>query len=251
MSNLSAGVVEQLPVEFPDVAEQDVIVGVLDSIARLTENNRRRIEIVEEMARLIYREWFVHFRFPGHEDVELVASDLGPIPEGWEVSSLEGLQSATPNATAAGPFGSNLGRKDYVDEPGVPVIRGANLRVGGGFVDEGFVYVSAEKAETLASSSARAGDVVVTQRGTLGQVGLIPESTRFDEYVLSQSQMKFTADVERVDPLVIYMQLATPEGTRRIQDIATGSGVPHINLTMFRELKFLVPPRSIQTRIRE
>ena len=46
------------------------------------QNNRRRIEILEEMARLLYREWFVHFRFPGHEDVKLVDSDLGPIPEG-------------------------------------------------------------------------------------------------------------------------------------------------------------------------
>ena len=43
------------------------------------------------MARLLYREWFVHFRFPGHEDVELVDSELGPIPEGWEVAGLADL----------------------------------------------------------------------------------------------------------------------------------------------------------------
>lgn len=234
------------PVPLPPLAHQRAVVAALAAIDDLIENNRRRIEILEETARLIYREWFVDFRFPGHEEVECCDSDLGPIPEGWDVSPLEDLQSGIPNATAAGPFGSKLGRKDYVDEPGVPVIRGANLRVGGGFVDEGFVFVSSEKAETLASSLARLGDVVVTQRGTLGQVGLVPESARFEAYVLSQSQMKFTSDDDRVDPLVIYMQLATPEGTRRIQDIATGSGVPHINLSMFREMKFLVPPRSIQ-----
>ena len=85
MSNLSAGVVQQLPVRYPPLALQDVIVKVLDSLDSLIENNRRRIEILEEMARLLYREWFVHFRFPGHEDVDLVDSDLGPIPEGWEV----------------------------------------------------------------------------------------------------------------------------------------------------------------------
>jgi len=245
--HISGSQIEDFRFQLPPVKAQKEIASLLGTFDELIENNRRRIEILEEMARLIYREWFVHFRFPGHEDVELVDSDLGPVPEGWEVFSLERLQSATPNAIAAGPFGSKLGRKDYVDEPGVPVIRGANLRVGGGFVDEGFVYVSSEKAETLTSSYARPGDVVVTQRGTLGQVGLIPDSARFDEYVLSQSQMKFTADVERVDPLVAYMQLATTEGTRRIQDIATGSGVPHINLTMFRELKFRAPPRSIQS----
>ena len=58
------------------------------AIDDLIENNRRRIEILEEMARLIYREWFVHFRFPSHKDVELVDSDLGPIPEGWKVEPL-------------------------------------------------------------------------------------------------------------------------------------------------------------------
>ncbi|MES9520639.1 restriction endonuclease subunit S [Streptomyces capoamus] len=235
-----------LRVRIPEVTLQQKLAGMVSVFDRLIENNRRRIWILEDMARLVYREWFIYFRFPSHESVKIVDSDLGRIPARWEVSSLEHLQAATPNATAAGPFGSKLGRKDYVDEPGVPVIRGANLRVGGGFVEDEFIYVSQQKAETLTSSLARPGDVVVTQRGTLGQVGLIPESATFGEYVLSQSQMKFTADPNRVDPLVIYMQLADPSGAQRIQDIATGAGVPHINLTMFREMRFLVPPRSIQ-----
>ena len=53
----------------------------------MIENNLRRIEILEEMAQAVYREWFVSFRFPGHEDVPLVDSPLGPIPEGWEVAT--------------------------------------------------------------------------------------------------------------------------------------------------------------------
>ena len=56
----------------------------MTTILQLLRSNRQRIEILEEMARLVYREWFVHFRFPGHEDVELVDSDLGPLPAGWE-----------------------------------------------------------------------------------------------------------------------------------------------------------------------
>ena len=50
------------------------------------ENNRRRVEVLERMARAIYREWFVKFRYPGHEDVPLVDSALGPIPDGWGVA---------------------------------------------------------------------------------------------------------------------------------------------------------------------
>jgi type I restriction enzyme S subunit len=60
---------------------------VLAAYDELIENNLRRIEILEEMAQAVYREWFVNFRFPGHEDVPLVDSPLGPIPEGWEVGN--------------------------------------------------------------------------------------------------------------------------------------------------------------------
>ena len=57
----------------------------------LIENNTRRIKILEEMAQAIYREWFVEFRFPGHEQAPMVESELGLIPQGWEVGTLEDL----------------------------------------------------------------------------------------------------------------------------------------------------------------
>lgn len=101
MSNLSAGVVQQLPVAYPSVDAQQTIVGALDAFETLIENNRRRIEILEEAARLLYREWFVDFRFPRYGDVALVDSELGPIPEGWEVTTLGAsaiwLSGGTPN----------------------------------------------------------------------------------------------------------------------------------------------------------
>ena len=88
MSNLSAGVVQQMPVTYPSIDVQQAIIDALDNFETLVKNNRWRIEILEELARLLYREWFVHFRFPGHEDVELVDSELGPIPGNWTISQL-------------------------------------------------------------------------------------------------------------------------------------------------------------------
>ena len=61
----------------------------LSAFDDLIENNRRRIEILEEMARLLYREWFVRFRFPGHQDIELVDTDFGHVPKGWTTSCLD------------------------------------------------------------------------------------------------------------------------------------------------------------------
>ncbi len=65
------------------LTQQAFVAETLGSIDDLIENNRRRVEVLEEMARAIYREWFVYFRYPGHEDVPLVDSPLGPIPESW------------------------------------------------------------------------------------------------------------------------------------------------------------------------
>lgn len=72
----------------PSLSTQRVIAGVLDSIDGLIENNRRRVEVLEEMAKVIYREWFVKFRYPGQQDVPLVDSALGSIPEGWTARTI-------------------------------------------------------------------------------------------------------------------------------------------------------------------
>ena len=77
-----------LEVPHPSIPIQRKIAAILSAYDDLIENNTRRIEIVEEMARSIYREWFVKFRFPGHEQVQMVDSELGLIPEGWEVKQL-------------------------------------------------------------------------------------------------------------------------------------------------------------------
>ena len=86
--------------ELPPLRVQSQIGATLAAFDDLIENNRRRIEILEEMTRLLYREWFVHFRFPGHEDVELVDSDLGPIPEGWAAGEFSDLVSEIKETVA-------------------------------------------------------------------------------------------------------------------------------------------------------
>ena len=82
-----------LSVLVPDRQLQESIAATLGAFDDLIENNRRRIEILEEMARLSYSEWFVHFRFPGHQDINLVDSDLGPIPDGWMAGKFSDLVS--------------------------------------------------------------------------------------------------------------------------------------------------------------
>lgn len=79
---------KEIEIPLPDLPTQKKIAGILSAYDDLIENNLRRIAILEEMAQSLYREWFVYFRFPGHETVQLVDSELGKIPEGWEVKEL-------------------------------------------------------------------------------------------------------------------------------------------------------------------
>ena len=83
--NLSTEAIQGSPILLPPLPTQRKIAAVLSAYDDLIENNTHRIEILEEMAQAIYREWFVEFRFPGHEQEEMIESELGLIPQGWEI----------------------------------------------------------------------------------------------------------------------------------------------------------------------
>ncbi len=86
--SLNRNYVYLVPVERVSVPAQRRIAGILSAYDELIENSQRRIKILESMARALYREWFVHFRFPGHESTPRIPSPLGDIPQGWEVKKL-------------------------------------------------------------------------------------------------------------------------------------------------------------------
>ena len=85
-SNLTADTIRNFPIPYP--ASRRKIAAVIGTYDDLIANNTRRIKILEDMAQTLYREWFVHYRYPGHEDVPMVESTLGSIPQGWEIGEL-------------------------------------------------------------------------------------------------------------------------------------------------------------------
>ena len=158
---------------------------------------------------------------------------------------LEDLAAPQKNAIVGGPFGSNLVSKDYVDQ-GTPVIRGQNM--GGRWVSGDFAYVSATKADALSPNKARPGDLIFTQRGTLGQVSIVP-SGPYDEYIVSQSQMKVTLDPGRADVHFLYYVFRSPEQLEYIQNTAIQTGVPHTNLGILKKTPLKLPPIQTQRQI--
>lgn len=112
---------EEIPVASP--SEQKRIAGILSAYDELIENSQRRIRILESMARALYREWFVHFRFPGHEHRPRIASPLGEIPQGWGVK----LAKDVATVTYGFPFKS---AKFNTSAVGTPVIRIRDILAG-------------------------------------------------------------------------------------------------------------------------
>lgn len=129
---LNRNVLDTLPLKVPVLSEQKRIASVLSAYDDLIENNRRRIQLLEQAARLLYKEWFVHLRFPGHEHVKIKDG----VPEGWESKHLSELVTTqygfTETATdqPIGPKflrGTDINKTSYIDWSTVPFCPEDNL----------------------------------------------------------------------------------------------------------------------------
>ena len=166
----------------------------------------------------------------------------------YPIVRLASLAHSAKGSMAGGPFGSDLVSRDYVTS-GVPVIRGTNLPKHSKFSLDNCVFVTESKADALHLNCAHPGDLVFTQRGTLGQVGLIPNGTPYSRFLISQSQMKMVVDRSRADPLYIYHYFRLPSTVAHIENHALQAGVPHINLGILRRFEIICPPLAAQKKI--
>ena len=164
----------------------------------------------------------------------------------WITFTIAEIISQERNALVGGPFGSDLVSKDYVPF-GIPVIRGANMG-NGRWVSGDFVFVSKDKADSLSANCAKPGDLVFTQRGTIGQVALVPE-VGFARYLISQSQMKLSVNPKKVSGLFLFYVFNTAEQQNYIQQNAIRTGVPHTNLGILRNTPIRLPALAKQNSI--
>lgn len=140
----------------------------------------------------------------------------------------------------SGPFGSNIGKRFFVDD-GIPVIRGNNLSTTyDKFYDKGFVYVTKEKADELNCYAYR-DDIIFTAAGTLGQVGIIPRDSKYKEYVISNKQIRARINSDIVNVYYAYYWLSSPWIQKMLIDNNKGSTVPLLTLNEVRELPIYYP----------
>lgn len=151
---------------------------------------------------------------------------------------------------AMGPFGSNIKVSCFVDS-GVPVLNGSNLE-GFSLSEKAFRYVTVEKADSLNKANAHRGDIVITHRGTLGQIVFIPQDSRYDRYVISQSQFRVRCN-DKVLPEYLVYYFHTPIGQYKLLSNASQVGVPALARpsSTFQQIEVTLPELSIQKRVVE
>ncbi len=160
------------------------------------------------------------------------------------------LGADSPAAFATGPFGSAVSAKNFVPE-GIPMIRGSNLSddVGVRLDDDEVVYVPEELALKYRRSIVERGDLIFTCWGTVGQLGIIDEGSKYSRYLVSNKQMKMTVDQARVLPMYLYYFLSQKSMIALIQGQSIGSSVPGFNLGQLRSLPVRIPPIETQGAI--
>jgi type I restriction enzyme S subunit len=221
--NANAQVLGSFPVPLPPLHVQRKISAVLAAYDELIENNLRRIEILEEMAQAVYREWFINFRFPGHEDVALVDSPLGPIPEGWEGSTL-GEESSVV-------MGQSPKSKFYNDD-------GVGLPFHQGVTNFGTLFPEHVKHCTVEARIAEAGDTLVSVRAPVGRINVA------DARMVIGRGLAAVRNLDNESPGFHYRQLR--HAFREEDSMGGGTIYKAITKGDLLGVPWLLPPRDIR-----
>ena len=169
----------------------------------------------------------------------------------WIHTTLKDVCLKEKGSIISGPFGSNISSKFFVKE-GVPVIRGNNLSLSlDKFYDDGFVFVTKEKAEEL-NCYAQKGDLLFTAAGTIGQVGILESPLKYEKYVISNKQLRARIDTTKVSLLYAYYWFASSWMQDYFIRNNKGSTVPLITLTELKDAPISYPEDlSVQRKIVE
>jgi type I restriction enzyme S subunit len=230
----------KISISVPPLPTQQKIAGILSAYDDLIENNTRRIEILEEMARMLYREWFVKFRFPCHEAVQFVESELGLIPEGWEVKKLKEFIEIKHGYAFKGEFFSKDPTPNILLTPG-------NFKFGGGFKWDKLKYYDGEMPSDFILKN---GDLIVTMTDlsklgdTLGYPALVPPSKDL-KFLHNQRIGKVNFKNQKLGLFYLYYLLCSDSYRGHVLGTATGSTVKHTAPDRIKDFSFIFPESDI------
>lgn len=229
--NLLIGELRRFPMRVPPLAQQFSITSRLSAYDDLIENNRRRIELLEQAARLLYKEWFVHLRFPGHEHAKI----KNGLPLGWKLEPFGNL--TTKIGSGATPRG---GAAAYQAE-GITLIRSQNV-YDYRFEDDGLAFINDEQAESLSNVTVEPSDILLNITGaSVGRCCMVPE--RHLPARVNQHVMIIRVHPGKIGPNYLLHGINSHQMKQTILSIARAGGATREALTkdVVSGLQIIVP----------
>lgn len=230
--NLSVGELQKIHFPLPSAIIQRTIADILSSYDELIENSQRRIKILESMARALYREWFVNFRFPGHEFIPRVQSSLGKIPEGWEVKKLgDFVQFKSGFAFKSGTFTAD-------GEHRLVTIKNVQ---DGSFSPECDSRMD-ELPERMPNYCVLDdGDILLSLTGNVGRVCLV-----FGGQFLLNQRVSKLVPAETLDRALTYCLFRETSMRVKLEQISNGVAQQNLSPIQAAQLECVYPPRELR-----
>ena len=232
--NANAKVLASFRLPIPDRRVQTRIADILSAYDYLIENNRRRIALLEEATRLLYRKWFVHFRFPGHERVNITDG----LPEGWESQYLRDVVTTQ--------YGHTASASDI--EVGPKFVRGTDINKRS-FIDWSTVPYCPEEGLDFNKYALVPSDILVIRMADPGKVAIVEKSIQsvFASYLV---RLK-VRNPDKVPPIFLFMTLMDKRYQDFIGASSGGSTRKSASAKLLTDFYFALPPKALLTRFIE
>jgi len=223
-------------VSLPPVDVQRTVGSVLRAIDDLIENNRRRTELLEQIAQAVYREWFVHFRYPGHEDATFVDSPLGPVPEGWEVRPLRAITTLERTSLQPSRF-----PEEHFDHYSIPAFDSSALPTSdlGTSIKSG-KYVVTSSAVLVSKLNPRVERIWLVE----------PDTARRS---IASTEFLVLRPVSGLSLEFVYLLARSASFQERLQQLSAGTSTSHQRAKPddFMAIDIAVPPTALVTDVTE
>lgn len=229
------------PINLPHIGVQRRIASILSAYDDLIENNTRRVAILEEIARRLYEEWFVRFRFQGHEQVRMVESELGLIPDGWEV--------ATVGECAIVHRGKSYKSSELSEDGGLPFVNLKCMERDGGFRKSGlkrFIGAYKETQKVTVGDLVMAVTDMTQERRIIARCGRIPR--------LDAGFGVISMDLVKLEPRpsvprdYLYGMLRWSGFADEVKQHANGANVLHLLPDRISDYQFAKPDKALMDR---
>ena len=240
---ITQDILKNIEIDLPSLEEQKRIADILTALDDKIELNNQMNQTLEEIASLLYKRWFVDFEFPDDKgnpykssDGEMVDSELGMIPKGWEVKKLGEIELIITDFVSNGSFASlKANTKIYKEENYAVFVRNTDLKSG-----KFETYVDEKTYQFLSKSKLLGGEIIISNVGDVGSVFLCPrinkKMTLGNNVILVKSQ-----ESKIYWNYYLYIFLKSSLGKALLESITSGSAQMKFNKTDFKKLKFIAP----------